>query len=253
MAKAKGGIQQELTVQSRAMTGTRPMRRLRAQGVIPGVVYGKDMKKSLNVSVNQRELLKLLHTKAGEHAVITLRVDEGKVLNKPAMVHVVQHDPVDGRVVHVDFHTILLTERLKVKVAVNLKGEPVGVKEEGGILEHFMREVEVECLPTEIPDQIEFDVSELKVGDTIHVRDLPRPKNATIISEPEAAVASVQTPKVEKGEPTEEAAAAEPEVITEKKEEDEGAAEEGGKAAKGEKAGKPEGKGEAKKDKDAKS
>ena len=256
MAKAKSGIQQELTVQSRTMTGTRPMRRLRAQGVIPGVVYGKDMKKPMSVSVNQRELLRLLHTKAGEHAVITLRVDEGKALNKPAMVHAVQHDPVDGHVVHVDFHTILLTERLKVKVAVNLKGEPVGVKEEGGILEHFMRDVEVECLPTEIPDQIEFDVSELKIGETIHVRDLPRPKNATIISEPEAAVASVQTPKVEKEEPTEEAAAAEPEVITEKKDEGEGAAEEGGKAEKparppgppGTKAGAGGGGGEAKKD-----
>ena len=96
-------------------------------------------------------------------------------------------------------------------------------------------------------------MSELKIGATIHVRDLPQPKNATIISEPEAAVASVQTPKVEKEESDEETAAAEPEVITEKKEEDEGAAEEGGKAAKGEKAEQSEGKGEAKKDKDAKS
>jgi large subunit ribosomal protein L25 len=123
---------------------------------------------------------------------------------------------VDGHVLHVDFHAIALTERLRLKVPVIFKGEAVGVKQEGGLLEHFLREVEVECLPTEIPEHVEFDVSPLKIGDTVHVCDLIAPKQARITSDPAGIIASIQQPKVEKVE--EEAAPTEPEVIREKKE-----------------------------------
>lgn len=217
MAKAKPSEQLTVAVQRRTATGTRPVRRLRREGLVPGVVYGRGTE-PVAITVPARELLKLLHAKAGEHALITLRLDDGKPSEKPALVQAIQHDPVDGRVVHVDFHTIALTERLRVRVPVVLKGEPVGVKQDGGILEHFLREIEVECLPTEIPAHVEFDVSALKIGDTVHVRDLVAPKNAKITSDAEGVIASVQTPKVEKPE---EAAAAvtEPEVLREKKEE----------------------------------
>ena len=230
MAKAKTASQHELTIKTRAEHGTRPVRRLRQQGAVPGIVYGRDME-PLPVSVNQRELVRLLHSKKGEHALVTLRLEDGKPWEKPALVHAIQHDPVSGHVVHVDFHAILLTEQVKVKVPVVLKGEPVGVKQEGGILEHFLREVEVECLPTEIPTGVEFDLSALKIGDTVHVRELVPPKGAKILSDSEGVIASVQKPKEEK--PAEEAAApaAEPEVLREKKPEAEAGTE--AEAAKG--------------------
>jgi large subunit ribosomal protein L25 len=243
MAKAKTAIQHELSITTRAEQGTRPVRRLRQQGLVPAVVYGRDME-PLSVSVNHRELVRLLHSKKGEHALVTLRLQDmpdeaslpaqkiagqagaksgGTSWEKPALVHAVQHDPVDGRVVHVDFHAILLTERVKVKAPLILMGEPVGVKQEGGVLEHFLREVEVECLPTEIPSGVEFDVSALKIGDTVHVRELVPPKGAKILSDPEGVIASVQKPKEEK--PAEEAApVAEPEVLREKKPEAEAGA-----------------------------
>ena len=236
MAKAKTGTQRELTVQKRTQQGKRPIRRMRAEGLVPAVVYGRDMK-PLSISVNQRELVRLLHSKAGEHALVTLKLEDGKSWEKPALVHAVQHDPVDGHVLHVDFHAILLTERIKVKVPVMLQGEPAGVKQEGGVLEHFLRELEVECLPTEIPAGIEHDISALNIGDNVHVRDLTSPNNAKILTDPDGVIAAVQAPKVEKPE-EEVAAPTEPEVLREKKPEEEGA--EGAEAAKGDKAEKVE-------------
>ena len=263
MAKSKTTVQQELTVQRRTTTGTRPVRRMRQGAIVPGVVYGKEMK-PLAVSVSQRELTKLLHSKAGEHALVTLRLEDQKSWEKPVLVKAIQHDPIDGHALHVDFHAIVLTERLRVKVPVLLKGEAVGVKQEGGILEHFLREIEVECLPTEIPAGVEFDVSALKVGDTVHVRDLAAPKNTTITSDPGGVIASIQMLKAEK--PEEEATAVtEPEVIREKKEEAEGAAGETAKPEAGARSSGPpsakagagasegRGAGDAKKEKDAKS
>jgi large subunit ribosomal protein L25 len=203
------------------------------------VVYGKGIE-PLSVSVNYKELVRLIRSKQGEHALVTLRLEDGKAKawEKPVLVKTLQYDPINGHVVHVDFHAIVLTQRLKVRVPVLLKGEPVGVKQEGGILEHFLRDVEVECLPTEIPAGIELDVSALKVGETVHVRDLAPPKHAKITTDPEGAILSVQMPKEEK--PEEEAAVAEPEVIREKKEEVESASEETKKAEPPDKEAKPE-------------
>jgi len=213
------------------------------------VVYGKQMK-PVSVTVNARELNKLMQSKSGEHALITLQLEGSGAWEKPVLVRAVQHDPIDGHILHVDFHAVVLTKRLKVKVPVMLKGEPVGVKLDGGVLEHFLREIEVECLPTEIPANVEFDISALTIGQTVHVSDLTPPTNAKIMSDLEGVIASVQKPKEEK--PEEEAAApTEPEVLREKKEE----LEAGGTDAEGK--GKPEGKGKAevaegKKEKEAK-
>jgi len=242
MAKQKDADEKlQLRVAQRQDTGTASAKQLRAQGLVPGVVYGKSSK-ATSVTVNARELHRILSTKAGEHALVALQVDAGH--GKPVLVKAVQHDPVDGRIVHVDFHAIVLTERLRIKVAVELKGEPVGVKLEGGVLEHFLRDVEVECLPTAIPDRIEFDVSAMKVGDVIHVRDLPVPPEAKITSDLEGAVASVQEPKVAVEEAP--AEAAEPEVIGEKKEDAEG---EEATAEKGEKESKKDEKDKGEKGK----
>lgn len=237
----------------RGAVGTTSARQLRAQGFVPAVVYGKQTE-AMAIAVNGRELIKILHTEAGGHALLTLRIEParngaqdgaaeraGKPWERPVLVKTVQHHPVDGRVLHVDFHAIVLTERIRVKIPVELRGEPVGVKEQGGVLEHFLREVEVECLPTDIPKHIEFDVGHFNVGDALHVRDLPPPPEATITSDPEGVVASVLAPREEKVE--EEAAAEEPEVISEKKE---GAAAGEGEAAKPEGKQEPEKKAEKK-------
>ena len=232
--KSKTMIRQTLSATRRPLHGTRPVRRLRHDGLVPGVVYGKEMEPQ-SVVLNRQELVKLLHSKAGEHALVTLHIDGTPSWEKPVLVKALQHDPVDGHVVHVDFHAIALTERLRVKVPVVLKGEAVGVKQEGGILEHFLREVEVDCLPTEIPAGVEFDVSVLKIGETVHVRDLVPPHNTKITSDPDGVIASVQKPKEEKPEEAE-VTATEPEVIREKKEEGEAPA---GEAAKPEASARP--------------
>lgn len=220
---AKGSVELELSVKTRETVGKRRVRRLRHEGVVPGVVYGRSMK-PVSVVVDAKSLTKVLHSKAGEHALVKLKLEGKSAWEKPALVKSVEHHPVDGHVMHVDFHAIALTERIKVRVPVALKGEAVGVKQESGILEQFLREIEIECLPTEIPASVDFDVSAMKIGDTIHVKDLVPPANTKIITDLEGAIASVQKPKEEK--PEEEAAAVtEPEVLREKKEEPEAAGE----------------------------
>lgn len=228
MTKTKTEERQALTVKRREAVGTRPVTRLRhSGGAIPGVVYGGSQK-PIPVTVDAKSLGKILHSKAGEHALLTLRLD-GESWEKPVLIKDTQHDALDGRVLHVDFHAIDLKHEIKVKIPVLLKGEPVGVKQEGGVLEHFLREVEVSCLPTEIPVGVEYDVTAMTIGTTIHVKDLTAPAHAKILSDPEGAIASVQQPKVEK--PAEEAAVVtEPEVIREKKPEAEGEGQEGAPA-----------------------
>jgi large subunit ribosomal protein L25 len=239
MAKTKPTGQQELTVQRRSILGKRPVNRLRQEGLIPGVVYGR-MIEPMSITVNQRAFAKALHSKSGEHTLVTLRLEDSTAWQQPALVKTLQHDPVDGRVIHVDFQAIVLTERIRVKIPVVLKGESAGVKQEGGLLEHFLREVEVECLPTEIPVNVEFDISVLKIGDTVHVRDVAAPTNAKILSDADGVIASVHLPKAEKAEEAAEAAVTEPEVIREKKEEGEAAAPaEEGKSEKAEKTARP--------------
>ena len=248
MAKATKGTQLELTVERRPPANSRATRRLRQTGVVPGVVYGRSVEPT-PVTVGRKDLVKILHSKAGEHALVLLKMPAAKsgkdgAWERPALVKAVQHDPLDGHVVHVDFHAVALTERIRIKIPIVLRGEPVGVKQENGVLEHFLRELEIECLPTEIPEHVEYDVAAMKIGDTIHVKDLAVPKGAKVLSDLEGPIASVQLPKVEKVEEAAEAAPTEPEVLREKKPED-GEAGEAGKAEGG--------KGEAAaKDKDAK-
>jgi large subunit ribosomal protein L25 len=148
-----------------------------------------------------------------------------------------QRDGVTGEVLHIDFHAIALTEQVRVKIPIVLNGEPLGVKQDGGVLEHFLREVEVECLPTQIPKQVEFDISPMAVGQTVHVKDLTPPAGSKFTTDLDAPVASVLAPKIETPAEAVPEAAAEPEVIREKKPE-EGEASEAGKEA-GKKEEKP--------------
>jgi len=196
---------------------------LRKEGLIPGVVY-KEGKKAVSVQVGSKELWHALHTEAGENAIITMDISDGKKkTEKTVIVKEVQHDPINDSFVHVDFHEISLKQKLKVKVPVVVKGEAVGVKEDDGVLTQETWELEVECMPADIPEHVDVQVGELRIGDSIHVKDIAPLQGVSILNDPEQMVVSVIPPKLEE-EVAEEAPAEgeeEPEVIKKSKKEEE--------------------------------
>lgn len=212
---------------------------LRAQGVIPAVVYGAE-KDSQTISVNEKEFVSIM--KKGHNAIIKLKSDKNE---DSVIVKEIQRHVVTGKIIHVDFYRISMKEKIEVKVSLKFVGEAYGVKTQGGIIEHDMRELTVKCLPADIPHEISVDVSNLKIGDSIRVKDLKLEK-LEIKEDAERIIASVITAKeevVEKVAATPEGAQ-EPEVIAKGKKEEEGA--EGKEASKD--AAKPaEKKSEAKK------
>ena len=209
-----------LDVQLREETGKAKVKDLRERGFIPAVVYGEG-KTSLSIKVSHHELIRLIHQHRLENAVLNLKIKDDKK-NKPrsCLIKETQYDPVTGDIVHVDFNEISLTKVIKVNVPVVAKGEPAGVKQEGGSLDHILWEIEVECLPTDIPKEIEVDVSNLKMGESIHVRDIKFPDNVKVINSPDAMVLLVSAPVKEEipVEAVEGEEKLEPEVIKEKKE-----------------------------------
>ena len=175
------------------------------------------------MSLGARDFQLAVRHHEGGNAIVNLTVGGGEYT---ALIRAVQYDPITHEVLHLDFQHISLTEEIVIKVTLHLNGLPLGVKDAGGILEHIVRDVEVRCLPTAIPGAIEVDVSALNVGDSIHVRDLSVP-NVTILTDPDATIATVVPPTVMEEKPVEEVAAAavaeaEPEVIAKGKKEEEG-------------------------------
>ncbi|HOU36192.1 MAG TPA: 50S ribosomal protein L25/general stress protein Ctc [Candidatus Omnitrophota bacterium] len=219
-----------LEAQLREEIGKNKSKALRHKGLIPAVVYS-DGKESLAIKVSRSDLLKLIHQHQVENAIITLKVkDDRKKAGRPCMIKEMQHDPVKGDILHIDLHEISLTKALKVSVPVTTKGEAPGVKSDGGSLEHILWEIEVECLPTDIPKSIEVDISGLKIGDAVHIKDIRFPPKVKVLQDPEAIVLSVAEPmKEEVAAPVEGEAPAEPEVIREKKPEAEEGKESEGK------------------------
>jgi len=209
-----------LDAEIREGIGRGKVKDLRDQGFIPAVVY-KDGKESQAIKVSHSSLLKLLHQHRLEGVVINLKIKEDKKgKNRPCLIKEIQYDPVHEDILHVDFNEISLTKAIKVNVPVVAKGEAVGVKQEGGSLEHILWELEVECLPTNIPKGIEIDVSTLKIGDSIHVKDIIPPVDAKITNDPSAIILTVAAPMKEEvaAVPVEGEELKEPEVIKEKKE-----------------------------------
>ena len=203
---------------------------LRRQGLIPAVLYGEN-KKTESLKIERGAFLRLLHGHRVESAVINLRVlsnsDSKRLKESPVIIKEMQYEPISEEVIHIDFNRISLTKAITVKVSIESKGEAIGVKQEGGSLGHVLWDLEVECLPTQIPEKIEVDVSALRIGDAIHVKDISLPAEIKVLVDPNAVVLSIAAPiKEELPEevPTEEVAAAEPEVIKEKKEKAEEAA-----------------------------
>ena len=214
-------------------------RRVRREGKIPAVVYGAG-KNALTVSVDPRQVSRILHSETGHNTVFDLALDGERT---KAMIVDWQYEPIKGSLLHIDLKRIAMDQKLKVNVPIELVGEPAGVKQQGGILEQIAREVEVECLPGDIPNEIGLDVSELVFGTVLRISDLPKNDKLKYLSDPEQPVAHIITIKEEEVPAAEaiagEAAAApaEPEVIKKGKQEtEEGAAE----PAKPEKAEKKE-------------
>jgi large subunit ribosomal protein L25 len=234
----------QLKAKTRSELGKGPMKRLRAQNIIPGIVYGADAK-PLTITVVADDLEDVLHAGVGENMLVDLQVDEGgKINNRLALIQEVQHHPYADTVLHVDFHEVKATEKLRTSVPVRAIGEPAGVKTGGGVLEFVMRELRVECLPKDLPEVIEVNVEAMEIGQAIHVSDIKPAAGVTLLDGKDMAVFIVAAPIAEEEvAPAEGAALTEPEVIGAKKEEgEEGAAE--GEAKKGE-AGKTEGKAAA--------
>lgn len=205
-----------IEVHQRAEKGKNENRRLRVSGWVPGVVYGGG-KSSVPIKIDRRRLLELLKEGGGENALFELKLSETGQ-SRHAMVKDIDVDPVSREIRHIDFQRVLLTQKVRVEVPIELKGVANGVKNEGGILDFITRSIEVECLPRDIPQAIEVDISELHVGQHIDTSELELPEKVTLMEESDRVILSIAHPRLEEEEEEAEeelleAEAEEPEVI----------------------------------------
>ncbi len=230
---------------ARETFGKNAARRLRHSGRIPAVVYGGGGP-VIPLDVDPKAILRILRSEAGHNAIFTVQIPE----KAPArvMLREWQWEPLKGGLLHVDMVRVARDTKLRVRVPIRVTGEPQGVKLQGGVFEFILREVEVECLPDDIPEHITVDVTDLVIGRHLRVSDLPVSANVQVLAEPGRVVAHVVAPKAEAAPAAEivdvAAASAEPELIRKRKAEEEEGAEES-KESKDVKA-KPEGKKEKK-------
>ena len=201
-------MERKLKGEPRHDTGKGAARRLRAMGLVPAVVYGHGME-PVHLSVDARELLHLLHTDAGTNVLVDLRVDSQEVLAIPREI---QRDHIKGQFIHVDFLQVARDEKITVDVPVHLVGESRGVKE-GGVVEHHLWTLQVECLPQDVPTGIEADISELAINESLKVAEITTPKGGTILTSPEEVIVSVVPPQVLKVEEEEVEEAVEGEAV----------------------------------------
>ena len=217
-----------LEAQPRTPGNKNEARRVRQGGKIPAVVYGAGQD-SVSVAVDPRQVSRILHSETGHNTIFDLTLDGSKT---KAMIVDWQYEPIKGKLLHIDVKRIAMDKKLAVMVPITLKGEAVGVKQQGGILEQMLREVEVECLPQDIPSHIDVDVTELVFGKVLRVSDLPHNDKVKYLTDENQPVAHVTAVKEEVAATPEAAAAeaaaapAEPEVIKKGKQEteEEGAA-----------------------------
>lgn len=208
-------MEQKLVAERRDGTGKSVTRKLRAAGKVPAVVYGHGMA-PISVAVDSKELYHVMHTGAGANVLVGLVVDGEEHL---ALAREVQRNYVRGEVVHVDFLAIRRDEKVAIDVPVRVVGESPGVKQ-GGVVEHHLWDLHVECLPGDVPEAIEADISPIELGSSLHVSDLVVPSGVTMLTAPEEVVLSVVTPQIMK---LEEVVPAEGEVAAAAAEVEEGA------------------------------
>ena len=190
-----------LAAKTRDERGKNEVRRLREAGHLPAVVYGGEAKDTVAVSVDPVTLLRILHSDSGVNTLIDLQLD-GSELGQ-VLVKDFQLDPITSKLLHVDFYRLAMDKAIIVTVPVTLVGEPAGVKTDGGLLDFVTREVQLECMPAEIPEHIEVDVTDLNIGDGVRLRQVVEGASWTPVSELDTLLAHVTPPKVEE-EPEEE-------------------------------------------------
>lgn len=226
----------EMTVPAdkRDSRGKNEAYRLRVKGLAPAVMYGSGQE-ALALSVDPKRILKILHSRAGHNTIFNVAVQDGETT--PVMIVDWQLDPVKENLLHVDFKRIDLAKRLRVSVPIRTQGDALGVKQDGGLLEIITREIEIECLPNEIPEHFTIDVTELRMGQARRASEVPMSGSMILLSPPESVLAHVVALRAEE-EPAaaeavvaegEAAPAAEPEVIKKGKKEEEAEPEEKGK------------------------
>jgi large subunit ribosomal protein L25 len=218
-----------LEATTRDSFGKNEARRIRREGKVPAVLYGGDKKDATPIAVEPRALLRILHSESGQNTLISLKLggagDSPRVLVKDF-----QLDPITHHLLHADFYRVAMDKVIQVTIPVTVHGEPKGVKQQGGILEFIRREIVIECLPGDIPEHVEVDVSELMLHQGIRLRDIATSPKWKPVTEGDTMLVHVIMPKAEEA-PTPEATAAaatatpaEPEVIKKGKKEEEGAA-----------------------------
>ena len=213
---------QELTVQQRGETGKQVAKRLRRAGVVPAVLYGGAKPES--ISVDPKAVLRIIHGHAGSTQLLNLTF-EGGAGSRMAIIRDLQFDPVSERLLHVDLQEVTADRAITVRVAVHPVGEAAGVRDQKGILNVVLHELDISCLPAMIPERIDADVAALMIGDVLTVADLRAPEGVRILNDPGQAVVTVAAPMAEEvvaaATPATAAATAEPEVLTERKKEEE--------------------------------
>lgn len=209
--------QVKLSARPRLEAGRNAVGKVRARGAIPAVIYGaKDA--ATNLEVDRKDIEKLLSRAVGENILVELEIcDGGKTSTRVSLIQEVQHHPVRGEIIHIDFHAVSMTEEIDAEVVLEPEGEPIGVKTFGGLLQQNMRSLSIRCLPQNLPEIIIVDVSGLNVGEYLHVRDIKLPAGVVAVPDGDLTVFLVSEPTVAE----EPAVAAEepsaPEVIKEKK------------------------------------
>ena len=220
-----------ITAQSRKETGKGAARTLRRQALIPAVFYGPEVD-PVPLSLKSRDLERIVKTGAGENVLIDLDIENGEsTQSHRAMIKEIQADPVKQTILHVDLYAISMDKKIQLEIPITLTGTPIGV-DEGGILQQVGRTIEISCLPGQIPDAFELDVTDLAIGDSLHVSDLDIPEEIDILAEEQLTIATVVPPTV-----VEEI---EPEVPEEEEEEEEREEVEGEAVAETEEEGEKE-------------
>jgi large subunit ribosomal protein L25 len=216
-----------LEATARDTFGKNEARRTRRSGHVPAVLYGGDGKAATPISVPPKALSKILHSESGQNTLIALKLEGAG--DTRVLVKAFQLDPVTHEILHADFYRVAMDRALQVTIPVTVHGEPKGVKQQGGIVEFIRREIVIECLPADIPEHIDLDISELMLHQGVRVRDIPQNPKWKPVTEGEAMIVHVIMPKAEEvAAPADAAAAAtatpvEPEVIKKGKKEEEGA------------------------------
>jgi large subunit ribosomal protein L25 len=209
--------QVKLKAHKRTVAGRNAIKKIKRQGLVPGIIYGSRLQ-PVTLQVDSRELTNVLAHASSEHVLVELEIVDGnQSTSRLALIQEIQHHPLKRQLLHVDFQAVSATEKITSEVPIEAVGEALGVRTFGGLLEYSLRTLEVECFPQDLPDVVRLDVTNLNIGESLHVRDIPLPLGVEPITDGDLTVVSVVASRV--GEEIAEAVEAPetPEVITEKK------------------------------------